>query len=277
MGEARLLPYRRAVQVGTAFAFLSTLCSVAVVDAARAVDDPTVPAVSTTTAAPTAAPSTSSTTTPPTTPPPTTKPPTTKPPTTPPPAASTPTLRAGSRGPAVLRLHRRLTKLGYDVGSVNSTFSEDTLHAVRAFQKVQRLPVNGVVTARTWARLAAPAVPRPRFPRAASAIEVDLTKRVLYLTERGTVATVFDISPGKSSTPTVRGRFRIYRRVNRWEHGTLGGLYRPNYFHNGFALHGSLSVPTYAASHGCVRLTTASMDRLWPRLSRGKTVFVYRR
>ncbi|MDQ1305683.1 MAG: hypothetical protein QG671_1515, partial [Actinomycetota bacterium] len=35
--------------------------------------------------------------------------------------------------------------------------------------------------------------------------------------------------------------------------------------------------PTYAASLGCVRLTSASMDRLWPRLSRGKTVFVYRR
>jgi lipoprotein-anchoring transpeptidase ErfK/SrfK len=29
-------------------------------------------------------------------------------------------------------------------------------------------------------------------------------------------------------------------------------MWRPNYFYGGYALHGSTSVPTYAASHGCV-------------------------
>lgn len=189
---------------------------------------------------------------------------------------ATPTLRPGSRGADVLRLHRRLRVLGYDVGKVNSIFSSDTLHAVRAFQKVQRLAVTGVVTATTWTRLAQPVVPNARYTRSVAAVEVDLTRRVLYLTRGGTVTAIFDVSPGKPSTPTVTGQFKIYRRVNRWDYGPLGGLYRPNYFHRGFALHGSLSVPTYPASHGCVRLTTASMNRLWPRLSRGETVSVYR-
>jgi peptidoglycan hydrolase-like protein with peptidoglycan-binding domain len=191
--------------------------------------------------------------------------------------AATPTLRLGSKGAAVLRLQRRLATLGYDVGKANSVFGNDTLHGVRAFQKVQRLAINGVVNKATWTRLASPVVPRARYSGSAAAVEVDLTKRVLYLTRGGAVTAIFDISPGKPSTPTVTGRFAIYRRVNRWDYGPLGGLYRPNYFYHGFALHGSLSVPTYAASHGCVRLTTAAMDRLWRRLTIGEKVSVYRR
>jgi peptidoglycan hydrolase-like protein with peptidoglycan-binding domain len=190
--------------------------------------------------------------------------------------APTPRLRSGSRGEAVRQLQRRLAELGYDVGKVNGVFGDDTLHGVRAFQKVQGQSVTGVVTSTTWARLADPVAPRARYVRAVDAVEVDLTRRVLFLTRGGTVTAIFDVSPGKPSTPTVTGRFTIYRRVDRWDQGPLGGLYRPNYFHHGFALHGSLSVPTYSASHGCVRLTTRGMDRLWPKIAPGESVTVYR-
>jgi lipoprotein-anchoring transpeptidase ErfK/SrfK len=159
---------------------------------------------------------------------------------------------------------------------VNSHFGDDTLHAVRAFQKVQRTAVTGVVSEAVWNRLSDPVAPRARYVSSRPAVEVDLTRRVLYLTHDGVVTAVFDISPGKPSTPTVRGRFTIYRRINSWHHAPLGGLYRPNFFHGGYALHGSLSVPTYAASHGCVRLTTGSMDRLYPLLSLGESVSLYR-
>jgi lipoprotein-anchoring transpeptidase ErfK/SrfK len=46
--------------------------------------------------------------------------------------------------------------------------------------------------------------------------------------------------------------------------------------HNGVALHGSTSVPTYAASHGCVRLTVPAMNRIWSGLHVGERVYVYR-
>jgi N-acetylmuramoyl-L-alanine amidase len=45
---------------------------------------------------------------------------------------------------------------------------------------------------------------------------------------------------------------------------------------SGYALHGSTSVPTYAASHGCVRVTVPAMNRVWPRLFIGERVYVYR-
>jgi peptidoglycan hydrolase-like protein with peptidoglycan-binding domain len=263
MRDPRSVLHGRRLRRAAALAVLPALLLAVVPDAARA-DDPS-PTVSTSTPDPSTEPS------PPTTPaPPWTTPPTTAP------AVSLPTLRPGATGPDVLRLQRRLRVLGYDVGKANSSFDEDTLHGVRAFQKVQHLPVDGVVSAPVWARLADPVVPRTRYVANDDAVEVDLTARVLYLTRGGAVTAIFDVSPGKRSTPTVTGRFTIYRRVNRWDHGPLGGLYRPNYFHHGFALHGSLSVPTYSASHGCVRLTPASMDRLWQKLSVGERVSVYR-
>lgn len=65
-------------------------------------------------------------------------------------------------------------------------------------------------------------------------------------------------------------------RVVRWRQSSLGLLWRPNYFHGGVALHGSTSVPTYAASHGCGRVTVPAMDRIWSQLFIGEPVHVYR-
>jgi peptidoglycan hydrolase-like protein with peptidoglycan-binding domain len=191
-------------------------------------------------------------------------------------AAAQPTLKSGSRGAAVRQLQNRLSDLHYDVGRSDGVFGGDTLHAVYAFQKVQGIGVDGVVGKGTWARLAKPAVPKPKHRRSAAAVEVNLTKRVVYLTKNGKVTKIIDASPGKSSTPTVRGTFSFTRRVDGWRHAPLGLLWRPYYFHGGYAIHGSRSVPTYAASHGCVRVTTSSMNRLWGTFKIGERVYVYR-
>ena len=264
MAHARLVPQRRILRFVAALAILPALVSVSFTDAARADDDELTPAAAGPVGTPTVgtptveAPAITATTT------------------TLIAGTSTPALRLGAKGADVLRLQRRLRELGYDVGKVHGGFGNDTLHAVRAFQKVQGTTVDGRVTATTWAQLDEPVVPDARYTGSDAGVEVDLTKRVLYLTRDGAVTAVFDVSPGKASTPTVTGRYTIYRRVNRWDYGPLGGLYRPNYFHRGFALHGSGSVPTYSASHGCVRLTPASMDRLWSMLAVRERVSVYR-
>lgn len=187
-----------------------------------------------------------------------------------------PTLRVGSRGPAVTALQRRLAALRYDVGVVDGVFGNDTLHAVIAFQKVQRVGIDGVVGPITWARLAKPVVLRPRHTTSAAAVEVNLTLRVVLLTKAGVVTRILDASPGKPSTPTVTGSFSIQRRVNGWHQSPLGMLWRPNYFYRGYAIHGFTSVPTSAASHGCVRVTIASMNRVWSQLYLGERVWVYR-
>lgn len=191
-------------------------------------------------------------------------------------AAARPTVKYGSRGSAVTYLQQRLIALRYDVGSVDGVFGSNTLHGVYAFQKVQGISVDGVVGPVTWSKLASPYRPKARYYHSSAAVEVNLTKRVLYLTKAGAVTRIVDASPGKSSTPTPRGNFSITRRIDGWRQSDLGLLWRPNYFYRGYAIHGSNSVPTYAASHGCVRVTVPAMNRLWSILRIGERVHVYR-
>ena len=191
-------------------------------------------------------------------------------------AVARPTVKYGSRGSDVTYLQQRLTALHYDVAGVDGVFGNDTLHAVSAFQKVQGIGVDGIVGPATWSKLASPYRPKARYYHSAAAVEVNLTKRVLYLTKAGAVTKIVDASPGKASTPTPAGNFSVTRRIDGWRQSDLGLLWRPYYFHNGYAIHGSNSVPAYAASHGCVRTTIAAMNRLWGVLYIGERVHIYR-
>lgn len=203
-------------------------------------------------------------------------------------AAAQPVLRLGSRGAAVVTLQKRLAALHYfDVGPADGVFGANTYHAVVAFQKVQGLARDGIVGPATSARLARPYVPAPRYRLATSSVEVNLAKQVVYYVRGGTIQRIIDASTGSGAwyysqgrwaraiTPT--GRFRIYWRYsNGWQSGPLGSLYRPNYFYRGYALHGMTSVPAYPASHGCVRMTVSTMDRMWSSLWVGMPVAIYR-
>lgn len=191
-------------------------------------------------------------------------------------AAALPVLRQGSQGSAVVYLQRRLTALHYDVGPIDGIFGYSTYHGVVAFQKVNGLVRDGIVGARTWAALSAPLNPRPRYWHSSYGVEVNLSKQVLYLTRQGAVVRILDASSGTSSTPTPRGNFSVIRRIDGWRQSSLGLLWRPNYFYGGYAVHGSTSVPTYPASHGCVRVTIPAMNRIWSILRIGTPVHIYR-
>ena len=205
-------------------------------------------------------------------------------------AAAPRTLRIGSRGADVLALERRLAGLHYDVGRVDSVFDNSTFHGVIAFQKVNGLGRDGVVGPITRGRLARPVVPRVVVRRSGSSLEINLSRQVeglqgLIMKMEGVVR-IFDISSGSGRLYTVDGQtrraitptgnFRITRKINAWRTSKLGRLYRPAYFYGGYAVHGSWSVPAYPASHGCVRVTIAVMDRLYNGLPIGMPVKVYR-
>ena len=146
---------------------------------------------------------------------------------------------------------------------------------------------DGVVGPATRARLAKPYVPAPRYPMATASLEVNLAEQVIYCVGNGTIQRIIDASTGSGNwyyshgrwaraiTPT--GRFRIYwRYASGWQPGPLGSRYRPDYFYAGYAVHGMASVPAYPASHGCVRMTVPTMDRMWSSLWAGMPVTIYR-
>jgi len=196
-------------------------------------------------------------------------------------------LRAGMEGHDVAVVQRRLGGLGYEVTSADGNFGEATRHAVVAFQKVNGLDRDGAVGPKTRKALDHPRIPKPRSGGGMH-LEVDITHQVVMVVRGGRVAEILDSSTASGRTYTSPkthelrvartpiGSFKVQRKLNGWRKSDLGLLWRPAYFTGGFAVHGSLSVPPFPASHGCVRLTMASMNRLYDRLPVGTPVLVYR-
>ena len=54
----------------------------------------------------------------------------------------------------------------------------------------------------------------------------------------------------------------------------LGRLWNPLYFYRGYAIHGSTTVPSVPASHGCVRVPLWEAARLFESIPHGHVVYV---
>jgi lipoprotein-anchoring transpeptidase ErfK/SrfK len=112
-----------------------------------------------------------------------------------------------------------------------------------------------------------------RYPKLGKHAEFDWSRQVLVLARGATPQIVIPASSGKSSTPTVFGSFRFQRR----EPGTNShGMYYSTYFIGGYAIHGYPSVPTYPASHGCIRIPIPSAQRVYSWIELGDPIKVYR-
>lgn len=189
-----------------------------------------------------------------------------------------PTLRTGSRGAAVTTLQRRLGALGYWVGTPTGRYDHATAQAVMALQKVAGLPRDAVAGRATWAALDRGVRPSARSTRG-RVTEIDLRRQILIVAVDGKVRAVVNTSTGTSRTPTPRGRYTVTRQINAWRTAPLGRLYRPKYFHRGYAVHGVNDghIPGRPASHGCARVSMKAMDMLWGPggLRVGDAVWVY--
>ncbi len=188
--------------------------------------------------------------------------------TSPPPPAAPPavprndgSLKAGDESPEVLALQQRLSELGFWLGEPDGGYGRLTTQAVLAFQKAQGLGRDGLAGHATRAALAT--ATRPLAPSAADGLEISLDHQLLYVIDGGVVRWVLNTSTGAPATPTPPGDFVVQREIDGLRRAPLGDLYRPKYFNGGVAVHGSSSIPGYAASHGCARLSNPAMDLLW--------------
>ena len=181
-----------------------------------------------------------------------------------------PYLADGAHGPSVRILERRLAQLHYLLRGVDSFYSYDTADAVLAFQKVNGLARTGRVTPAVWRRLQSAHAPRPRY-RYGHHIEVDKSKQVLFEVNHGRVVRVVHVSTGATGNTPV-GLWHIYSKVP----GTLPtGMFDSNFFLRGFAIHGYPSVPTYPASHGCVRTPIWAAPILFASSYYGEPIYIY--
>jgi len=195
-------------------------------------------------------------------------------------------LGPGSRGPAVLALQRRLLALGYWLGAPDGTFDDATEQAVYALQKAADIGRDGIVGPVTEAALVRGVVPRPRAA-AGEVIEVDLADDLLMVVRNGGLQWVLNTSTGggyryhddgiSAVAVTPTGHFAIYRQVDGMVVDSLGALWRPKFFDDGFAIHGDSDVPPFPVSHGCVRVSDEAIDWIWADdvVPVGTAVWVY--
>jgi lipoprotein-anchoring transpeptidase ErfK/SrfK len=52
-------------------------------------------------------------------------------------------------------------------------------------------------------------------------------------------------------------------------------MYMSNYFIRGYAIHGYPDVPTYNASHGCLRIPNADAVAVFNQIDIGESIWVY--
>jgi Putative peptidoglycan binding domain/L,D-transpeptidase catalytic domain len=182
-----------------------------------------------------------------------------------------PQLAYGARGPAVHWLQYELSRLdGYALPGINSVFDAATTDAVLAFQKVHGLPLTGVVDRRLWNAVSTSGPPRARIPFG-DHIEVDKSRQLLYEVRAGRVFSVTRVSTGATGNTPV-GHWHIYAKQAGY---TPKGMYDSLFFLRGFAIHGYVSVPTYAASHGCVRTPLWFQPGIYSRWGVGASVYVF--
>jgi hypothetical protein len=181
-----------------------------------------------------------------------------------------PYLGLGARGPSVRILERRLAQLHYTTRGVDGFYSYDTADAVMAFQKLNGLARTGRVTPDVWRRLQSARTPLARY-RSGHHFEVNKTKQVLFEVNRGRVVRIVHVSTGATGNTPI-GAWRIYSKVP----GTLPtGMFDSNFFLRGFAIHGYPSVPSYPASHGCVRVPNWVAPILFASSYYGEAVYIY--
>jgi peptidoglycan hydrolase-like protein with peptidoglycan-binding domain len=182
-------------------------------------------------------------------------------------------LGPGSQGQSVRLLQSELDELHYAV-PLSGVFDEGTGRALIAYRKMTGLARIAYAGSQVLELLQRGAGGfHVRYARDGRHVEADLTRQVLAEIEPGgRVHAIYTMSSGKPSTPTVIGHFNVYEKtpgVNS------EGMVDSNYFIRGYAIHGYAEVPTYAASHGCLRVPIPDAPAIFAWVRTGTPVDVY--
>jgi L,D-transpeptidase catalytic domain len=182
-------------------------------------------------------------------------------------------LGPGSSGQSVRLLQSELNTLHYAV-PLSGVFDEGTGRALIAYRKMTGLARIAYAGSQVFGRLQRGAGGfHVRYPHDGRHVEGDLTRQVLAEIEPGgRVHAIYTMSSGKPSTPTVIGHFQVYEKTPG---ANSEDMVDSNYFIRGYAIHGYPEVPTFAASHGCLRVPIPDAPAIFAWVRVGTPVDVY--
>jgi L,D-transpeptidase catalytic domain/Sporulation and spore germination/Putative peptidoglycan binding domain len=177
--------------------------------------------------------------------------------------------------PTTRDLQQLLADLGYLArGAVSGRIDDATATAVLAFQKWTGLPRDGQLGDLTVSALLRAVRPEPQLREPGRRIEVHLRRQVALLIQDNRVVRTIHVSTGAGGATPI-GSFRVYRKEQySWSVPFKVWLPWASYFTGGIAFHEYGSVPTYAASHGCIRVTRNDAQMLYGFAEYGTPVHV---
>jgi lipoprotein-anchoring transpeptidase ErfK/SrfK len=183
----------------------------------------------------------------------------------------------GAKLPGTRQIQKKLAKLSYlPKKAVDGLAGYRTQQAVIAFQSWEGLDRDGVVGPATSAALSTARRPKPRPGGPARRIEVYNERGVTLLIVGGRTKRAIHTSSGAPGTATPTGRYSVFRKeLQSWSVPFSTWLPYASYFNNGIAFHEYPDVPTYPASHGCVRVPAPEAPGVYAFASMGTVVVVY--
>ena len=111
-----------------------------------------------------------------------------------------------------------------------------------------------------------------RFPKAGKHVEFDWSRQVLVLARGGKPYRTYHTSSGTPATPTVFGTFHFYLQTPGIN---AKGMVHSSFFIGGYAIHGYASVPSFPASHGCLRVPIPNALQIFNWIDIGDTIYSY--
>ena len=178
--------------------------------------------------------------------------------------------------PTLRDVQQELVDLGFMAPSgLTGVADMQTSTAVLGFEKWVNLPRDGSLGPQVIAALARATRSEPKLRKPGRRIEVQLGRQLALLIEDNRVLRAVHISSGAyGKTPT--GSFRVYRK-ERYSWSVPFKVWLPwaSYITGGVALHEFGSVPTYAASHGCIRVNHYDAEMLYGFAEIGTPVDVF--
>ena len=185
------------------------------------------------------------------------------------------TLSVGSTGLDVVALRARLQELRVHVPAPSTTFGSELYDSVIAFQKGRGLERTGIVDDATWRALSLDTVPAPRYRGGGTHIEVSKSRQILMVVHDGQTVWYVPVSSGAGGITPVGNYHILWKALSTTTWLGPAILYRTMTFHTNYAIHGFSSVPSYPASHGCVRIPIWLADWLYQQSDVGEPVYVY--
>jgi hypothetical protein len=175
--------------------------------------------------------------------------------------------------PTPFNIEATLMRLGIPTGTVDGVWDERTKQGVCAWRELTGREVNrSLPTAAEQIEIVNTVKVQPAADNVVG-VNVNKTCQIATWVKDNSRQNfeVFMVSTGMSSAhETKSGNWSVSWKINRWYESTFypdGWMYWPMFFSfRGEALHGSETdsmVHWYPASHGCVRMLHADIDKLW--------------